>query len=358
MRKQEKFITNGAIYGGIGFFLLDLVNQYLDTRKKDIPFWENYDGRQAFFEGLKGVLFGGAIGWAFHEIQKWDEKDLPFCPDNHLHQILSKSSMNNDPTLLAKGKEIIKELKDFFVFEYNEMLVDSPRQFGSTVQRTAIGGSSDFDLLVPFRKGTMSLEGIYEDAYCRLQNKFINSCFELRKQRHSIGLSYDDGKNSIHFDIVTARERNDYFVTGDLTIQRRAMGTYETPTHIKTNIWKKNQHVVNRPEVRRIVRLLKIYNKDNNIGLNPTAITTLVKDAHDKNAGYVNSSVFNNLTLSMSYIADQVLNRQNLKDVANSNINLLGDISPSKREQISNFILSDLNKINNNPNYLKEIYQL
>jgi hypothetical protein len=123
-------------------------------------------------------------------------------------------------------------------------------------------------------------------------------------------------------------------------------------------VWKKNKQVVNRPEVRRIVQLLKKYNNDNDIGLSSTAITTFVKEAHDRNQGYVNTSIFNNLTLSMSYIAEQLPNRQMLKDVANSNVNLIANLPPSKKVEIANSFHSDLNKIAKNPNYLKEIFEL
>lgn len=358
MRKKDRYIYGTALIGGIGFSLYDALEQYIETQERNLPFWGNYDGSQTFQAFLKGTLCGGVAGLAFYEIHKWYEKDLPFCPDNHLHQILTNSSIDADPLFIAKGKQIIDKLKGFIITEYGEVLIDKPKQFGSTKQKIAIGGSSDFDLLVPFSKNVGTLDVIYEDLFYSLENEFSEDCFELRRQRHSIGLCLNDSEHSIHFDIVPARERNNYYQTGDLTIQRRAEGFFETPTHIKTNLWKKSNHVVNRPEVRRIVKLLKIYKLDNQLILNSTAITTLVKESHDKNLGYVNSSIFNNLMLSMTYIADEILSRQFVKDIANSNINLIDNLTSFERLKISNLLKSDLEKIQNNPSYLKEIFEL
>lgn len=358
MRPQTRTVVNAALTGGAILVLFDGIIQYFETREEGIPFWENYDLERGLINGVKGILIGGSLGFIVYKLQKWEEKDLPFCPDNHLNSVLNDISMDKNPTLLQAGKKIRNELKEFLACTYGNILLKKPVDFGSIPKKTAIGGSSDFDILLPFKKGVGTLEGLYNDVYNSLKNCFFSSDFSIRKQKHSIGLTIDSGVHSIHFDIVPARERNDYQETGDLTILKRNKSPFKSHTHTKTNLEKKKGAVVNQPEVRKIIRLLKKYKNDAGLPINSTAVQNLVKEVFTKQKGYTSSSVYSNLTLSMGYIADQMLNRIKVKDIANGNINLIGNLTSYQRNTIHNQIMSDLERFNKNPQYLKDVFEL
>lgn len=358
MRPQTKTIVNTALAGGAILLLFDGVIQYLETKEEGIPFWENYDFERGLLNGVKGIFIGGSLGFIVYKLQKWEEKDLPFCPDNHLNSVLNDISMEKNPKLLQVGKNIRDEIKDFLAFKYANLLLRKPVDFGSIPKRTAIGGSSDFDIVVPFKKGKYSLDTIYENIYAALNNQPFSVSFSIRKQRHSIGLTFDNRNESIHFDIVPAKERNDYNLTGDLTILKRGRFFWESHTHTKTNLEKKRRAVVNQPEVRKIIRLLKKYKNETGLSINSTAIQNLVKEVFNKQKGYVNSSIYSNLTLTMGYIAEQIINRVKVKDIANGNINLIEGITKIQRNSIYNRIMKDLQAFEKNPQYLKDVFEL
>ena len=358
MRKKNRYVTKGAAGTAFFFMIIDGFSQYLELKEEGKSFWKNLDLNRAFKAGAKGLVIGGLLGYILYKVHQWEERDLPFCPDNHLHKVLNIHSAQSDAKFVSTAKKLIRELKEKLAFEFGNDLVDKPLDFGSSKTKTAIGGSSDFDILVPFKKNVGTIVDLYEDVHEFMVDNYESDFFDIRKQRHSVGLTFDDGEVCVHVDVVPARERNNYQETGDVTILRRSKGFWETPTYIKTNIWKKRNVVVNQPETRRIVKLMKIYRGAANFYLNSPVVLALVKEAMDKNMGYINSSIYNNWTLAMGYVADQLQTRTRVTDIANSNNNLLEKVSQNQRNSIIARIFKDLESLEKSPQYLKEIFEI
>ena len=358
MRKKQRYTRNGALIAASAFVIIDGLNQYLKLKEEGKPFWENLDVPRSLNAGASGLLIGGVAGYLLYEVHKWEEKDLPFCPDNHLHGTLNVYNAQGNPSLKTKAKKIINDLKEKVSFYFGNELVMKPLDFGSAKTKTAIGGSSDFDILVPFQNRIVSLTDKADELLDFISDKYSKKNFEVRKQRHSIGLIYDDGECSIHIDVVPAKERNNIRKTGDVTILRRGLSFWETDTYVKSNIWIKRKILVNQPEARRIIKLMKIYRDQANLEIKSPVIIMLVKEAMKKNKGYINSSIYNNLTLTMGYIADQLQWRTKISDAANTNNNLLEKMPEGEREAVANLIISDLEKLEESPQYLKEIFEI
>lgn len=340
------------------FVVIDGISQYLELQEEGKVFWGNLDLNRSLQVGTTGLVIGGSLGYLLYKVQQWEERELPFCPDNHLHKVLNAYHFQGDPTFVSKAKKLTQELKEKLSFEFGDKLADIPLDFGSAKTKTAIGGSSDFDILLPFKKQAGTIVDLCESVYTFIENNYENDSFEVRKQRHSVGLTYDDGRSCIHIDVVPARERNNYSETGDITILRRSRRPWETPAYIKTNIWKKRTIVVNQPETRKIIKLMKIYRGESEFKLNSPVILALVKEAMNRNQGYINTSIYNNWTLVMGYVADQLQRRVQVLDEANSNNNLLAQMSQAQKNTAVNRILSDLEKLERSCSYLREVFEI
>lgn len=308
--------------------------------------------------GAVGFLIGGAAGCLLYEIHKWEDKELSFSSDDHLHSVLNEYNTKSDPQFVSLAKRLTLKLKDELLLEFEHELVMKPLDFGSAKTKTAILGSSDFDILIPFKKNAGTLIEIYESVYNFIDERFNANIYQVRKQRHSIGLSYDNGTTSIHIDIVPGRERNDMKKTGDITILRRAKRFWEVHKYIKTNIWKKRKELVNQPETRKIIKLVKIYIEHSGIRLKSPLISSLVKEAFQRNKGFVNSSIYNNWTFALAYIANQLEVRTVVKDPSNSNNNLLAKMTKNEKSTVIDLILSDMEKLEASMEYLRDIFEI
>ena len=137
MRQKERFIWKGALIGFGAFSAFDILTQYLEVKKQNLSFWENYDGWKTLRQGGNGLIFGGITGYLVYRIHNNQQRHSPFCPENHLHQILNENSINNAPQLLNKAKQIVADLKKSLVCEFNTCLAGKPEDFGSIPKRTA-----------------------------------------------------------------------------------------------------------------------------------------------------------------------------------------------------------------------------
>ena len=169
------------------FMIIDGVTQYVELSQEGKPFWKNIDLERGLKAGAVGFLIGGVAGYLLYEIHKWEEKELPFHPDDYLYRVLNEYNTKSDPQFVSKAKILTRKLKDELALKFNQELVMNPLDFGSAKTKTAILGSSDFDILIPFKKNAGPLIEIYESVYNFIEERYKAKIFEVRKQRHSIG---------------------------------------------------------------------------------------------------------------------------------------------------------------------------
>ena len=113
---------------------------------------------------------------------------------------------------------------------------------------------------------------------------------------------------------------------------------------------------VNKPEARTVIKLLKKYRDRNNLPLPTVMIEQCVVGALSNNNFGVYASPTENLLNSMDYMSRK-MEHKNLIDVANSNNNLHDKVDNVQRSFISTQLQRDIKRIEENPRYIKDIFE-
>lgn len=109
------------------------------------------------------------------------------------------------------------------------------------------------------------------------------------------------------------------------------------------------------PAARRTIKLLKSYRDKNNLPISSVVLEQCVCDALSDNKYGVSFSDTENLLNSMIHVARKV-EQESIVDVANTNNNLLNKMAPSDKRFVSSFLENDIQKVETNPRYIKEIF--
>jgi hypothetical protein len=358
MRRQERHIVNGALIGiGIGAFL-DILLQWLEHQKKGTEFnWENYNGWRTIKTAAATGAVGAGMGYVAYQYKLTQEAKLPFCSDEYLQKVLREEHIKADPLYFERVIKCREQLKQWLVNRFGYALVAPPEDTGSFFKRTAISSNFDLDIVLPFKKSSYSsLEEMYYDVFNAIGEKYF-SLATVTKQTKAIGITFHNDGLPIHFDIVPGREIKNYLVEKDLNLFVRPKWVWQRGSLFKTNIGAQKKLTTNMPEVRKVIKLLKAYRDRNGLPL-PTIIVEqcVIAALSNKNYG-VHPSTTENLLNSMSFIAE-MLGKQCLIDATNSNNNLLDKIEEIHRSYVSNQLLKDIKRIEDNPRYVKEVFEL
>jgi hypothetical protein len=350
-------MLNGAlIVGGltaiIDFFMQRSEHQAAGKKLA----WDSYDGFRAIRRTLLGGLGGAAVGYGVYVYNLKEEEKISFDSDDYLKKILSVEDLKNDPDLFRKAHQHREKVKDFLSNEFSDQLVCSPADTGSFKKRTAIASKFDLDLILPFRKGAYgTLEEMYSDVFNRLGRKFEEVALVYRKTM-VVGLRFGAGERPIHFDIVPGREINDYLTDKNLNLFVRPGSIWQRGSSFKTNTDVQRNLTVNQPEARKVIKLLKIYRDRNSLALPTLTLEQCVIEALSDNKFGTYTSETENLLNSMNHLASK-LNQNRLIDLANTNNNLHDKLSDTERFGTADQLLSDISKIEENPRYIKEIFE-
>ncbi len=124
----------------------------------------------------------------------------------------------------------------------------------------------------------------------------------------------------------------------------------------KTNVGVQKKATTNLPEARRTIKLLKSYRDKNNLPISSVVLEQCVCDALSDNKYGVSFSDTENLLNSMLHVARKI-DQENIIDIANTNNNLLKKMSGGEKTFISALLEKDIERIEINPRYIKEIFQ-
>lgn len=208
----------------------------------------------------------------------WNETDLI----NYLESVLDSYEPDDiDHEVLIKGKEIKAEISKRF----RNNILGKVRYQGSADQGTSLSGYSDLDILIQFKKTSFKKEkDMYDSVYNYLKYNFPNSDSDLvrvREQRVSLGLIYDINGFEEIIDIVPAL-RTDFKKGGNeyhLYVNPK-FSEYEEKLKINTH---KQRDLGDYPlEKIKIITLLKLLMKTQELPLKSVLITELTKKAFDK----------------------------------------------------------------------------
>lgn len=357
MRRKERHIVNGALIGASVTALADIFIQWMDHMDRGEKFtWEKYNGVQTLKNSLKGGLLGAGAGYLLYEYKISEESKLPFNSDEYLKNVLFESHLNKNPGLLESVQLFRGKVKQWLSEQFGDSLVCFPEDTGSFIKRTAIHSKYDLDIVLPFKYDSYgTLEEMYNHTHDVIYKKFGDAAM-VSKQTRAIGLTFEKDEQIIHFDIVPGREINDYNRDKDLNLYVRPDWAWQRGSSFKTNIHTQRQMTTNKPEERRAIKLLKLYRQRNGLSLPKIIIEQGVVEALSNNNYGSYSSDTENLLNSMCFIAKK-LGQKTFFDHANTNNNLNDKMSDSDRSYFSNQLLNDVEKIEKNTRYIKEIFE-
>ena len=357
MRRKEKYIAKGAVTGAALTSIADIILQWVEHKKSDQAFtWESYNGIRTLKRASIGGLAGGAIGYAAYQYKISEESKLPFNPDNYLKKLLTEENLKSNPETLEKFLSARNKIKDWLWDEFELELVNRPEDAGSFFKRTALVSNFDLDIILPFKKN--SFQSLKEMYYCvyEIIGKEFGQKARVTKQTKAIGMSVVHKDELIHFDIVPGREINNYKLDRDLNLYVKPNWGWQRGGHFKTNVDIQKRITVNNPKARSVIKLLKKYRNANGMKIPSTIIEQYTINALSKKYYGINSSETENLLNTMSHISEKIT-QNTLIDFANSNNNLLDKIDYYRRMDISNLLSMDINRIENNPRYITEIFE-
>lgn len=356
MRREIKYPAIGFTAGFVAGGLTDFIIQAIRLDRKNEFQLSKIDWWQCLKTALSIGSIGAVVGYGIYRWKLNSESKMPFDSDRYLAQLLCNNSIKNDSTLYDRAIIQRENIKQHISTAFPGQIINArPINWGSTAKGTAIGDCFDFDIIIPFSKSSFnSLEEMYNSVYDAMHRKYNAFNCDVRKQRRSIGITVHTGENELHFDVVPGREINDYRTDGELNLYERNRDFWTKPTRIKTNVKTHKQQTVNRPEERKVIKLVKLYRDINGLKISSSAIQHLVLDCFEEQ--FASQSISENFLLSLDYIATVIPDAE-IIDPANSNNQISAGLSSSNRYEIASKINHDLNRIEQNELYLKEIFQ-
>ncbi len=356
MRRSERHTMNGALLGCATGLVLDLCMQWLEHKQKCADFtWASFDGHRAAKNAAIGGLIGAAAGYSVYKSKINEESHIRFYPENYLKKVLLAEHLKSNPDYFNKVLKYRNEVKAWLAYNFRDKLAAPPEDSGSFRNKTAIASNYDLDIILAFKRlSYQTLGEMYYDVFEQIGTEF-GSRAKVFKQSKTIGVTFEENLN-LHFDIVPGREISNYSVDKKLTLYRRPTWIWEKDGTFKTNIAIQQSFAVNRPEARAIIKLMKIYRDRNGQFLPSLVIEQCVVEALSKSKQQIHFSMFDKLLVSMKYISKK-LAQERLIDLANSNNDLHKKFSWIQRFDVSEQLKSDVIRTQQNPRFLKEIFE-
>ncbi|MCO6360378.1 hypothetical protein [Roseivirga pacifica] len=357
MRRQTKYMVSGALIGGGLTVLGDILFQWFQHNENGQEFnWSSINTNRTLRNGLIGAGLGSGIGYFSYNSKKNKESNSEFCPETYFKEVLESENVKNESKLFNKNLEYRRKVKSFLSKIYSNKLAVLPEDTGSFHKRTAIGSNYDIDILLAFKRyefGTLS--DMYHDVLHSLETRFKGEA-KIKRQRKSIELTFFSNGYEFRFDIVPGREINDYRVDKKLNFYVCPDWFWQMGSLSKSHVALDKNITVNKPQERKVIKLMKAYRDRNRIILPTTLIEQcVVKSLSESNYG-VSNFTMDNLLNSMEYIAKRLENGS-VRDMSNGHNDLAKKMSLYDKYRIARFLRRDVSRIDNDSHYIKEVFQ-
>jgi hypothetical protein len=357
MRRKDKYIFNGAVIAAGVVVVADVFLQLAEAKENGTRLsLQNYNYQRTLKRAAVGGLIGGLVGYTCYRYEVGKEESLPFNSNRYLQKVLSEEYLRNDPiyfeTLLSKREAI----RNWIIQEFRDELAGYPEYGGSLSKGTAIGSIYDADIIIPFKKFSYySLQSMFESVYKTVCRKFGRHA-RIEKGTKAIELTFDNNGNDISIDLVPGREINNYRIEKKLNLYVRPDWSWQSGTSFMANIRHQKNFGSKSYQTKPVVKLLKIYKTRNDISLSNVVIEQGVVEAlSSQNFGY-DPSETENLLNCMDFISDK-LQKKTFYDFANTNNNLNDKLTYNERHYIADLLQKDVQKIEQNPRYLREVFK-
>lgn len=358
MRRKQNYITKGALIIGSMTALGDVLAQWIEHNNREEEFtWEKYDGKRTLRNSIIGVGIGGVLGYGLYCYRLSEEAKLPFNSDEYLRKVLSKEHLRSRPDLLHIFLQKRQEIKEWLMLFFEHDLATEPQDTGSFKKYTAIASNFDLDIILPFKKNSYySLKEMYDDVYNEIYHKFSKEA-TISRQTKAIGITFKIDNKEIHFDIVPGREINNYGKDKDLNLYANPNWVWQRGGSFKTNVKTQQTITGKKTQTRQVIKLLKIYKLRNDLPLSALEIEQSVMDCLSIKSYSTNSSITENFLNCMDYISKKLDKKMHI-DKANSNNNLHNKSTNLVRQTIQSQLVMDIERIENNPRYIKELFEI
>lgn len=356
MRRKQKYILGGTAIVFSITMIGDLLLQYFEQKKKGLTFsWKGVDFMRSLKRAAVGGMIGGVGGHILYQLKLSEENEHTFNTDKFLKRTLNARSLKKNKEVLFPILKKRKELKGWLESTFGDSLAGKPKDAGSFFRRTAISSNSDLDIVLPFKKGSYnSLESMYYDVYDKINDRYGDSSI-VEKKRKSISIIFDVDGTEVYVDVVPGREIDNYKKEKDLNLFVRSDTFWGDDSSFKTNLNTHNNFLKNKPEVRRAIKLTKIYRDKNDLNLPSIVIDQLVNEAFEKGGYLFNNSDYNNFLNSLEFISKKLSRTERVIDISNTNNDIGSKIDSISRDAIVNLIEDDLDELDQNPRYITEI---
>lgn len=358
MRLRNRYQAKGFVWGASITAAIDIGMQWWEHKQQGKPFtWESFDGWRTCGWVVIGGGAGAGIGELLYQGHRQQERQQPFYPDRFLYKILLREKLSSDPALLKKVEAFRKKVKAWIISEFDGHLAAPPEDSGSYYKKTQIARNFDVDIIIPFlRSAHQSLEHMYDDTYESLKRRFEKEA-DITRHCRAITLCFTSGEDDICIDIVPGREIGCYRKDHLLNLYVRPDYFWQAGTSFKTNVRTQQSLSTHSPHTRNVVMLLKIYRDLYCPELPTIHIDMAATDAIQTGSYGVHRSLKENLLNSMDLLARR-LEQEAVWDISNSNNNLNNKLSRNQRTRISDLLFKDIERVQEDKHYLKEIFEL
>lgn len=358
MRKKQRYITQGAVIGfGVGA-LIDILMQWMEHIDRDEKLtWDSFNGSRTLMSGFLGGAIGTSIGYVSYEFGNTLEDKESFNSDEYVNNVLRIENLKENPDLLEKAILCRDKVKLWMIDNLGSKLVSVPENMGSFTKRTANASCFDIDILLPYKRDSFrTLEEMYNWTHDKLNREF-SSHATVTQNTKAISILLKNEDIEINFDIVPGREINNYRTDRKLNLYVNPKVFWKRGTSFKIDASIQRNITTNKPEARRVIRLIKSYNIRNYLSIPSIIIEQSVVEAlsHEKFGIFYSDT--DNLLNAMEYLAEK-LDQEVFLDFGNTNNNLNSKMTRDKKHTAVNLIRTDVEKIENCPYYLSEIFEI
>jgi len=281
--------------------------------------------------------------------------------NKHLKCVLESHKIKKEQELLEKHKEKKEEIKDALQKKYGAIIY-TPFNSGSYAKNTAMNKKFDFDFMVPFKRNAFpTLAEMFDDVFNFLNDKY-KSTAQVRKQKVSIGLEFlNENGESIKIDVVPGRELNidqyikdknlNLYINDQYGILQK--GSERIQSNIHAQIEKIKSTSESLPNLRQVIRLLKIWKHYNNKSIKSFFIELITIKAFESKSP--EGEIWDILKIVLEFIKDNI-KTVSLPDPGNTNNNVAETMNETDKNVISFDIQNILDQIELNSDFIKTYF--
>lgn len=283
--------------------------------------------------------------------------------DQHIQEVIRSHKITHERGLLDKYQTKRNEVVSYLQKEYRSKLY-SPFNSGSYAKNTAINVKFDFDVVFPFKRDAFkTLKEMHDEVYEKLVNEYSHIA-TVTEQKVSIGIEFQKDNNGdiVKIDVVPGRELNQdtYDENQDINLYvNNIYGQFSKGSdRIKSNVAKQIENIKNhseKSEVRKAIRLLKVWKHYNRKDIKSFFIELIVLKAFEGIASY--DGEWDMLKLVLEYVRDNIKSVR-LIDPGNENNNISDTMTDIQKSAISFDLKNLLESIERNESYISTYFPI